>query len=70
VTIQANNDGPLYKELVAVIRSMSSQLGMSNAAIGRRLGVPRETIRDIVLRKTWKETEHATEDSVGDNGGL
>lgn len=45
---------PLAIEQVAVIRSLSSVDGLSNAEIGRRVGRSRETIRDIVLRKTWK----------------
>jgi hypothetical protein len=39
---------------VWVIRSMSRIWGLSNAEIGRRFGLSRETVRDIVLRKTWK----------------
>lgn len=39
---------------VWVIRSMSKILGLSNAEIGRRFGLSRETVRDIVIRKTWK----------------
>lgn len=45
---------PLDEVGVALIRSMSKVLGMSNAAIGRRVGMPRTTVRDIVLKKTWK----------------
>lgn len=48
---------PLTIEQVAVIRSISSIDGLSNAEIGRRMGRSRETIRDIVLRKTWKSVK-------------
>lgn len=40
--------------LASIIRAMSYELRMSNAAIGRRFGMPRETVRDIVNGKTWK----------------
>lgn len=39
---------------VWVIRSMSRVLGLSNAEIGRRFNLSRETVRDIVNRKTWR----------------
>lgn len=39
---------------VWVIRSMSRVLQLSNAEIGRRFGLSRETVRDIVNRKTWR----------------
>ena len=48
------DDGRMTIEKVAVIRSLSSIWKLSNAEIGRRFGVPRETIRDIVNRKSWK----------------
>ena len=51
------DDGPLTREIILVIRAMSTELGMSNAAIGRRFGMPRETIRDIVRRKTWTDIQ-------------
>lgn len=57
-TLQEDEDddgGPITIEIVSVIRAMSEELKMSKAAIGRRFGIPRETVRDIVNRKSWKD---------------
>lgn len=40
---------------VRLIRTMSHVYGAGNATIGRLLGLPRTTVRDIVLGKTWKD---------------
>lgn len=42
------------RALASVIRHQSNVKGMSKAAIGRFWDMPRETVRDIVLGKTWK----------------
>jgi hypothetical protein len=47
--------------LVCVIRSMHGVWGLSNAEIGRRLEVPRTTVRDIVRRLTWVHVPPARE---------
>jgi CENP-B N-terminal DNA-binding domain len=55
--------------LASVMRSMHHELGMSKAAIGRRFGMPRETVRDIVNGKSWRrKREHEATDSFSDNG--
>lgn len=43
----------LAREDVYVMRSLHKEWGLTNAEIGRRFGVPRETVRDVVRRRSW-----------------
>ncbi len=49
---------------VYAIRSMAAVWGMSNADIGRWFALPRETVRDIVNRKTWNNLPASTPENV------
>ena len=51
---ESNGSARLANEDVFVIRSMHRVLGLTMTEIGRRFRVPRETVRDIVNRKSWK----------------
>ena len=51
---ETNGSARLVKEDVYVIRALHRVMGFTMTEIGRRYGLPRETIRDIVNRKTWK----------------
>ena len=51
---ETNGSARLIKEDVFVIRSVHKFMGLTMTEIGRRYGVPRETIRDVVNRKTWR----------------
>lgn len=62
-------DADAMRILASVMRAMNNDLGMSKAAIGRRFGMPRETVRDIVNGKSWKRIkENEATDSFSDNG--
>lgn len=51
---ERNGSARLAVTDVIVIRSLHKVMKLSMTEIGRRFGVPRETVRDIVNRKTWK----------------
>lgn len=53
-TSESGSYARLAVEDVIVIRSLHKIMKLSMTEIGRRFGVPRETVRDIVNRKTWK----------------
>ncbi len=50
---ERNGSSRLVKEDVYVMRSLHKEWGLTNAEIGRRFGVPRETVRDVVRRRSW-----------------
>jgi hypothetical protein len=52
------------EEQVYVIRAYARVLGMRNSDIGRKMGFPRETIRDIVNRKSWANLPPSDPESV------
>jgi hypothetical protein len=49
-----NGAAKLTADQVFMIRFLARAEGLGNAELGRRFGVPRETIRDIVNEKTWR----------------
>lgn len=57
VTVEAEEPVPpkvvLDEATVWVIKYLNEHWGLDNAAIGRRLNLPRTTVRDAVLSKTW-----------------
>jgi hypothetical protein len=56
-TGQANNKAKLTEDDVKLIRTLFDAGGHSLSALGRRFGVFKQTIRQVVLRKTWKHVQ-------------
>lgn len=54
----------LNEEQVCVIRSMNKVWNLSNAEIGRRMNLPRTTVRDIVNRNSWRYTPPSDPETV------
>jgi hypothetical protein len=50
--------------MVCVIRSMSGVLNLSNAEIGRRVDLPRTTVRDINKRHSWRNIPPSDPETV------
>lgn len=61
---EANGAARLHPFQVCVIRGMSKVWHMSNTDIGRRFGMSREAIRDIVNRRSWPHVAPGTWDSI------
>jgi hypothetical protein len=49
---------------VYLIRSMAKVWGMQNSDIGRKMNLPRETVRDVVNRKTWAKLPPSNPEAV------
>ena len=47
-----------------LIRSMAKVWGMQNSDIGRKMNLPRETVRDVVNRKTWAKLPPSNPEAV------
>jgi hypothetical protein len=52
-TGSTNGRSKLDETQVCVIRSMHKVWGLSVAQLARRWDMPRETVRDIIKRRTW-----------------
>lgn len=59
-----SSNSELNEEVVCVIRSLSRVSNLSNAEIGRRMSLPRTTVRDIVNRHSWRNVPAADPETV------